>query len=321
MFNLHKDLVINSFNQYPVTAIDASGSAIADVSATPATSGAKLKTFTGLRGVSSQERVDTLTVATDINFTAPSIATVVNVRIDVKAYNFAAEQARNELNLGEEIVYPITVLPTDTATTFTAKLLAAAQYRNSRFPGNDSVRIELGGGTAAAPTSITFTGENEFIAWSYDVTDEYSSNSTIVTSFTPANTTPRYRSTSDAKYVEDNIRVLTYESTRPYGIKQDQLAIDGSLYDVYNFSQVVADMSTTSSSVVAGEFSSRSEFTIYVNSNLRGSQELTNLVYFLDQAVQANGGTPEYVANTISTSSNGVEGEQNGSTTLAAIVA
>jgi len=291
MFNLQKDLVINSSTAYPVTIYDSSNVAVADAATAAAGSYMVIPGFgrfefdyvSGVRGQigrAAQPRIDTL-VAGGVTFVAPSIAKTIYVKIQVNAFNAAAEFARFEMVPGEDIIYALTILPADTAATFITKLGAAALDRQTRFPEDVSVSIINNAGT------LTFTGVNQFVNWTVVVEDEFDTTSTTITALSFTTTQRRFEGLQTAAFIQQNVRLLTYASTRPYGEDKGQMAIEGALYHSVTFNITKENDRVAGNSVPGQVNNTRSSFTIYVNADA-ATAVLANIFYnivnFLDQA-------------------------------------
>jgi hypothetical protein len=320
MYNLYKDVVINNSTNYPVTVYDGTGAVVADTDAMVITAdhvlsirgfgNFKASTICAVeaqRGINSRVRIDTMTVATLAQWTvvAPSINTTVLFKIKARVNNYSSENTRYEMQFGKDLIYAVTATPADTATTLAAKLLAAATDRQTRFPESVNVTISLGGGTTVAPTSLVFTGADEHVTWTYSAEEEFDTTSSVVTVWAPAVTQTRFEGIQTATFMQENVRLLTNTSTRPYGVNNDELAVSGGLYNSFTF-ETVTDRPELKGFSVAGQVNqSKARFTVYALDSLTTDEGVQDqIINFLDKAATLNSVTAYYYGNVLTSSTN-----------------
>ncbi len=334
MYNIYKDLVINATADYPVVITDAAGAVVADAS--NATTGSKMSIYgfgnfnygevisvSGQRGVNPVNYSQTFNAAS-FTFVAPAIRSTVYFRFSIRSIAYEAEYSQYQMSFEDNDIYAIEVLPTDTATSVMRKLVRAIYDRKTRFNDEQGFTLSFVGATPELATAFTVTAVSPRLTWDFEATDEFlQTYSTIITAITPTTTVRRFEGFGTDRYVRENIRLLTYPSTRPYGIKQDQLAVNGNLYTAITFKIRVAN-SYQGNSVLGQVNTSESTYVIFINEAIPSgvNDPLYKIAYFTNNAVTANGGTPLFKGATIEDSNNPKESRiDNANVAIAAFVA
>lgn len=343
MFELNKDLVVNSAADYAVTILDDNGATVApsNLALEVLTADHKLLisgfgnfragdivAVAGQRGVAGQVRVDNIVISnvdgsSQLDVAAPSIPTVVYFKYKVTTTRYRAEYAQNQMQFSDTIIYPVVVRPGDTNQDVAAKLLAVATDRQTRFPDDTGIEITLTGGTASAPTQLTVTGKAGDINWEVSVEDEFDVESSIITEYSSSVATKRVEGIQDARFLRESVRLLTYASTRPYGELQDQLAISGALYHSVTFEIENARPDLRGNSVAGQVNKSGARLSLYANSNLAGgtTSYFGQIATFLDKAATLNGLTAVLIDDVITDGNKVGEGEVNTTAALADFIA
>jgi hypothetical protein len=180
--------------------------------------------------LSSSKQVTTFDTAT---FVPPSTPKNVRFEFTIRDHSYSSQFARYMLQFGKDPkTYVITVLPTDNATTVAQKLEAAINYESLRYEGAWLQATRVG-------TVLTFTLSDKFhdhpeeLSYTVKVQDEDGMFEVATSVWTaPVFTyTPAVAGTNTAKFLRENLRLLTEASTRPYEhVYNNQLPVDGALY-------------------------------------------------------------------------------------------
>lgn len=315
MFQLNKDVLVNSATDYPVSFTLAGASSTAALGDTMHIKGFgnfKLSEIQlgvkGHRGVAASNGTITVDVASAVTAVGTAVATdtIVNFVLKINTSKFSAEYARDAMTFGYKKVYQVIAKPSDgTGDTLAGVLLRRLHNKiveeNSRYGNvpftsaldlNDDNTHEVTATTTDFTTNITatsiqLTATDPTLSATFTVEDDDQTSSSVITAFTPVYVVGNEgRNTAD--YINQNVRVYTDANTNAFALRKEQ-APAGSLYSDVSFATSVARTDITGLSAAGQSVTSKAEYVVYVQENAANFGAGNYMSLVLDFLARADG--------------------------------
>jgi len=319
MFSLNKIHIINSSTDFPVDFFNANNASVG-----PSVAGTvsmnligvglidkRKVTITNVRGARATAPVkQVVTIAhSDLTLVIPSVTTEATFVFDTFTTNNEVQWGRDRLRAGSEVAFQVLIGTIGTNAQIRSKSIIDLHngivQHNELTEGPFTSTLTTTGGTSpvtgatgivpsdgSTTASIVLTLRNEhlFIKTLNIVNDNQETSETLVPSVTAIpgsalETTARKEGRNTGALLQENERLLTDVSVRPFGDGQQELPIKSALYAELSFDTLAVrtDMNIGTQSIAGStNLTSKTNYVLYINETLAGPDVyLSEIAQFL----------------------------------------